>query len=219
MSVKSVIFDFDGTIANSFDATLRIANALAPTFGYRPAAPEEVESLRHSSYRHVAAELGVQWHKIPLIAARIRKELSDRVAEMETFEGMPGVLSELRARGFNLGILTSNSKSNVERFLAARGLEQFDFISTSASVWGKERRLRALLRSQGLSAREVAYVGDEPRDIEATKPLDICMVAVSWGYAGLQALARHSPDHLIDNPRELLDIFHGNATSRAAYTV
>jgi phosphoglycolate phosphatase-like HAD superfamily hydrolase len=207
MDVKAVIFDFDGTIANSFAATLRIANALAPTFGYRPAAPEEVEVLRGWSYKKVASELGVPWHKIPLIAARIRKELSENVAQLETFEGLPSVLTELRERGFGLGILTSNSKANVERFLAAHGLKQFQFVSTSANVWGKRRRLEALLRSHQLSAGEVAYVGDEVRDIEATKPLAIRMVAVGWGYAARETLAAHGPDHLISSPGELLDIF------------
>lgn len=213
--MKAVIFDFDGTIANSFAATLRIANALAPTFGYRPAAPEEVEVLRGWTYKQVAAELGVPWHKIPLIAARIRKELSASVAQLETFEGLPHVLTELRERGFELGILTSNSKSNVERFLAAHGLKQFRFVSTSASVWGKRRRLESLLHSYRLSARDVAYVGDEVRDIEATKPLAIRMVAVGWGYAAREQLAAHGPDHLISYPNELLDIFARGAAAAA----
>jgi phosphoglycolate phosphatase-like HAD superfamily hydrolase len=219
MDVKSVIFDFDGTIANSFAATLRIANALAPTFGYRPAAPEEVEVLRGWSYRQVAAELGVPWHKIPLIAARIRKELSTSVAQLETFDGLPNVLTELRARGFGLGILTSNSKANVERFLAAHELKQFEFVSTSASVWGKKRRLEALLRSHRLAAHEVAYVGDEVRDIEATKPLAIRMVAVGWGYARRETLAAHGPDHLISYPVELLEIFARKSEAAAAIPV
>ena len=207
MHIKSVIFDFDGTIANSFDATLRIANGLAPVFGYRPARPEEIEALRSWSYRRLASELGVSWHKIPLIAARVRKELSENVAQLETFDGLPSVLTELRARGFGLGILTSNSRANVERFLSARGLSQFDFVSTSSSVWGKQRRLKALLRSRRLQASEVAYVGDEVRDIEATKPLDIRMVAVGWGYSAAEHLAAHRPHHLISRPAELLEIF------------
>lgn len=206
MSLQTVIFDFDGTIANSFDATLRIANALAPEFGYRPAAPEEVDSLRRKSYRKVAVELGISWHKIPLIAARVRKELSRQVEQMDTFEGMPSVLTELRQRGLRLGILTSNAKANVERFLTARGLDQFEFISTSASVWGKERRLKSLLRSQRLSAHQIAYVGDEVRDIEATKPLDVCMIAVGWGYTPREQLAAHAPDHLVLAPRDLLGL-------------
>lgn len=206
MTLSTLIFDFDGTLANSFDATLRVANALAPEFGYRPAEAHEIEALRSASYRSVAAHLGVAWHKIPMIATRIRKELAGMVSEMATFEGMPEVLAELRRRGLQLGILTSNDVRNVERFLAARGLTHFDFVTSSSSVWGKERRLKALLRRHRLTASQVAYVGDEIRDIEATKPLGIRMIAVGWGYTAKAFLAEHAPDFVVDTPFDLLKI-------------
>lgn len=206
MPLSALIFDFDGTLADSFEATVGIANALAPEFGYRRALPEEFERWRGSSYRHIASELGMAWHRIPQIASRIRQELSHAVADMPTFDGLPEVLSNLRARGVVLGILTSNDRDNVSRFLAARALPHFDFISTSASVWGKERRLKSLLRKQGLSPSEVAYVGDEVRDIEAVKPIGMRMVAVAWGYTAPALLAAHAPDHLIAAPAELLKL-------------
>lgn len=206
MVLKTLIFDFDGTIANSFDETLRVANSLASEYGYRPAEAHEIQALRGSSYRHAAATLGVAWHKIPLIATRIRKELASLVSEMPTFEGLPQVLAELRSQGLQLGILTSNDRSNVERFLKARGLDHFDFVTTSSSIWGKARRLKSLLRNRGLVASEVAYVGDEVRDIEATKPLGITIIAVGWGYTTREHLAAHAPDHLVDAPADLLEL-------------
>jgi HAD superfamily hydrolase (TIGR01549 family) len=204
--LRTLIFDFDGTLANSLDATLRIANELAPEFGYRAAEPHEIEALRGASYRSIATQLGIAWHKIPLIATRVRREVASKITEMATFEGLPQVLFELRRRGLQLGVLTSNDTRNVERFFAARGLTCFDFITSSSSVWGKERRLKALLRSRRLGAHEVAYVGDEVRDIEATKPLGVSMIAVSWGYATKALLAAHAPDFLIDAPSDLLEI-------------
>jgi HAD superfamily hydrolase (TIGR01549 family) len=206
MTLRTLIFDFDGTLANSLEATLRVANELAPEFGYRPAEPHEIEALRGASYRSIAAQLGIAWHKIPLIATRIRKELASKVSEMATFEGLPQVLNELRSRGLQLGVLTSNDVRNVEVFFAARGLTGFDFITSSSSVWGKERRLKALLRSRRLGAHEVAYVGDEVRDIEATKPLGVSMIAVSWGYTSKAFLAAHAPDFIVDTPGELLEL-------------
>jgi phosphoglycolate phosphatase len=206
MTLRTLIFDFDGTLANSFDETLRVANELAPEFGYRPAEPHEIEALRGASYRNIAAQLGIAWHKIPLIATRVRKEVASKVSEMATFDGLPQVLLELRSRGLQLGVLTSNDIRNVERFFAARGLTCFDFITSSSSLWGKERRLKALLRSRKLGAHEVAYVGDEVRDIEAVKPLGVSMIAVSWGYTSRAFLAEHAPDFLVDSPSDLLEI-------------
>lgn len=206
MTVRTLIFDFDGTLANSLEATLRVANELAPEFGYRPAEAHEIEGLRGASYRSIAAQLGIAWHKIPLIAMRIRKELANQVSDMSTFEGLPDVLQELRRRGLQLGVLTSNDVRNVERFFSARGLTGFDFITSASSVWGKERRLKALLRARKLGAHEVLYVGDEVRDIEATKPLGVSMIAVSWGYTAKAYLAQHAPDFLVDTPAELLEL-------------
>ena len=204
--LRTLRFDFDGTLANSLAETLRVANELAPEFGYRAAEPHEIEALRSASYRSIAAQLGIAWHKIPMVAMRIRSELASKVSDMATFEGLPEVLLELRRRGLQLGVLTSNDVRNVERFFEARGLTCFDFITSASSIWGKERRLKALLRSRRLGAHEVAYVGDEVRDIEATKPLGVSMIAVAWGYATKSLLAEHSPDFLIDTPFDLLEI-------------
>jgi phosphoglycolate phosphatase len=210
MDFKAVIFDFDGTIADSLHAALRIGNRLAPEYGYRPVQAGEIEALRRLPYRKVAAHIGLAWHKIPRVATRIRSELSHRLEEVQPIAGLPGVLSELRARDFRLGILSSNSRSNVQRFLDAHGLDDFEFVSTASSVWGKQRRLRAVLKSRGLAASDVVYVGDEVRDIEATKALGVRVIAVTWGYTAREYLAAHEPDHLIDRPEELLQILPGN---------
>jgi phosphoglycolate phosphatase len=132
-----------GALVNSFDIT----NELSSEFGYRRAESHEIETLRNSSHRSVAATLGIAWHKTPFIAARIGNELSRLVGDMPTFDGLLEALDELRSRGLRLGILTSNDRRNVEKFLTARELKYFDFITTSASVWGKQRRLKPLSRS------------------------------------------------------------------------
>jgi phosphoglycolate phosphatase len=210
MDFKAVIFDFDGTIADSLHAALRIGNRLAPEYGYRPVQPGEIETLRRMPYRKIAAHIGIAWHKIPRVATRVRSELSSRLEEVQPIAGLPRVLSELRARNFRLGILSSNARSNVQRFLDAHELDDFEFINTASSVWGKQRRLKAVLKSRQLAARDVVYVGDEVRDIEATKALGVRVIAVAWGYTAREYLAAHEPDHLIDRPEELLQILRGN---------
>jgi HAD superfamily hydrolase (TIGR01549 family) len=206
MAQRTLVFDFDGTLANSFDAILQLANALAPEFGYRPARTDEIELLRASSYQAIATQLGIAWHKIPQIVVRMHSELRRNMNALQTFDGLPEVLSELESRGHVLGILTSNSRENVERFLAARDLDHFDFIVSSPSVWGKENRLRTLLHRRGLRPQDVLYVGDEVRDIEATRPLQVGMIAVAWGFSAHALLAAHAPDYLVREPADLLTI-------------
>jgi phosphoglycolate phosphatase len=206
LRLENIIFDFDGTVADSFETTLGILNSLADEFGYRPAEPHEVQELRGLSYREIGRRLGVSLHTIPFIAARVRRELARSMAGIRPFEALPEVLAQLRESGLSLGIMTSNSRRNVETFLAANEIDDFEFISTATNVWGKQRALKRLLRRRGLSIGATAYVGDETRDIEACKALDIEVVAVSWGYTLATQLSTQRPDRLIDHPSQLLDL-------------
>jgi phosphoglycolate phosphatase len=147
------------------------------------------------------------------VAVRIHQEMGARLGELEPIAGLPSVLSELRARGFSLGILTSNTRSNVEQFLAAHALDRFDFIGAAVHIWGKQRSLKSLLKSRELATHEVVYVGDEVRDIEATRALTVPMIAVGWGFTTSSHLAAHKPDHLIDRPEQLLEILKAPAAS------
>jgi phosphoglycolate phosphatase-like HAD superfamily hydrolase len=208
-----VIFDFDGTVADSFAATLAIANRLAPEFGYRAAAAGEIEQLRDSSYSEVARVLGVKMHKVPLVAARVRKELSRDIEQLRPAPGLPAALGALRQRGLALGVFSSNSKRNVERFLRANHLDCFDFVSTASNVWGKQSHLRSLLKRRGIATGEALYVGDETRDIDACHALGVRVVAVTWGYTSAKRLQAHDPSFLIDEPGQLLAIAAGETSS------
>jgi len=117
---------------------------------------------------------------------------------------MPQVLEELHGRGHRIGILTSNSETNVLAFIARHRLPYFHFVRTSSKLFGKGRAMRRILKAEGLPPERVLYVGDETRDIEAAKEAGLRMAAVGWGYNALTALSALDPDHLLEHPGELL---------------
>jgi phosphoglycolate phosphatase len=105
-----------------------------------------------------------------------------------------------------MGILTSNNAANVRRFLAANDLPGFHFIYTSRNIFGKSRVLRRILRQERLLHREVLFIGDEIRDVEAGKKLQIDTVAVCWGVNSKKALQSAGPDYIIDHPADLTSL-------------
>jgi phosphoglycolate phosphatase-like HAD superfamily hydrolase len=205
MPVQTAIFDFDGTIADTFAAVVRALNSLADEFGYRVAQPAEIEQLRALPPREVAARLGVAWHKIPMIVTRARKELVRSMPTIMPFDGIVEALETLRSGGMSIGLLTSNSRENVDLFLARHPIA-FDFISTGSGLFSKHRRLAAVLRRRKLSNVETAYVGDEIRDIEAGRALGMRVVAVGWGYTAPQLLCAQEPDYVVNEPAELVRV-------------
>jgi phosphoglycolate phosphatase len=207
--VKVVIFDFDGTIADSFDAVLRIVNRMAIEFGFAPVDPKEVKRLRNLNSREIVMQSKVPLLRLPLLLRRLKSELNREICQLQPVVGMPEMLIELHQRGDRLGIVTSNSRENVEAFLKTHQLEElFDFIYSGTTIFGKGKILKRILRENQLNGKTVFYVGDETRDIEAAKKTGIQVIAVSWGFNSKQALFEQMPDFLVDQPPEIVSAIH-----------
>lgn len=206
MSVRAMIFDFDGTIADTVQAAIAVLSQLADEFGYRRAAPEELARFSSLGLRELAERIGLAWHRVPALAVRVRQEMAQNMSAIAPCRGVPAVLQGLRARNVRVGMLTSNSRDNVARFLGSHPELVFDFVNSGAGLFSKQTRLRRLLAVQRLDLRSTCYVGDEVRDIEAARSLGMRAVAVTRGFSSPQLLAASRPDHLIEDPAELLGL-------------
>ena len=207
MTQKVIIFDFDGTIADTVDALVTIANRLALEFGYVPINSQELVLLRNLTAREIIKYSGVSLFKIPFMVKKVKGELKHKIPELTPIEGINAALIELHDQGYHLGIITSNSQENVNQFLKCHNLDYlFDFIYSGVTILGKTTIINNLLRQKQFKPEVVIYVGDETRDVESAKKANIKVVAVSWGFNSSEALGKQNPDFLIHHPRELLDV-------------
>ncbi|MDZ7632897.1 MAG: HAD hydrolase-like protein [Bacteroidales bacterium] len=78
-----------------------------------------------------------------------------------------------------------------------------DFIYSGRSFLGKEKVIRKVLIHEQIPAGRVVYVGDETRDIEASRAAGIPVIAVIWGLNRRDLLASLSPDLIADIPGDL----------------
>ncbi|BAY26119.1 phosphoglycolate phosphatase [Calothrix sp. NIES-2100] len=207
MTQKVIIFDFDGTIADTLDALVGIANRLALEFGYVQITPQELGLLRNLTSREIIRYSGISVLKIPFLVKKVKSELKNKIHEFKPIPGIKEALIELKEDGYKLGIITSNSKDNVTEFLQINDLASlFDFIYSGVTIFGKTTIINNVLRQKQLKPQQVIYVGDETRDIEASKKANIKVIAVTWGFNSPEVLARQKPDFLIHNPSELLTV-------------
>jgi phosphoglycolate phosphatase len=209
---RCVLFDFDGTLGDTFEAGVEILNTLAGEFGFRGLPQSEVEHARDLSTRELMRHLGIPQMKLHRISKRGTEEITKRIMEINPLPGVTEMLRELNARDISLGVLTSNSEQNVRTFLSNHDLEVFDFIKSSSKLLGKSRVLRAIMKEFGYSAREILFVGDELRDIEAAQETGVHMAAVTWGYNSTAALEAAGPDYLIADPMGICRLVEGGPT-------
>lgn len=205
-SPATIIFDFDGTIADSMQLSKAIYNTIAPEFGYRQVKDSEWEQLRRSRPQDLLREYGMTFSKMARFAFRVRKEIRGRISEIQLFNGMATVLQQLASDQYRLGIISSNAVENLHCFLTTHSLlPLFDFIWSGKNLFGKERVIKKCLKKKHIPLDRVVYVGDETRDIEAVKKVGIPMVAVTWGYNAPEMLQKLNPDVLVDTPTALYE--------------
>jgi len=204
-----LLFDFDGTIADTFQSGLEILNLLAPEFGFRPLAAADVESARDMRTGELMKFLGIPATRMGRISRRGKEELGRRMEAIVPLPGMIELIRCLHDRGFRLGILTSNSEENVAAFLSKFDIRLFEFVQTSSKLAGKGRVIRKILKAHALKPREILLIGDEVRDVEAAQETGVHVVAVTWGYNSPKALESSQPDHMVQTPEELASLLCG----------
>jgi phosphoglycolate phosphatase-like HAD superfamily hydrolase len=207
MIYRSLVFDFDGTIADTLGETRRIFNQIAPDYGIRQVEAHELESLRHLSLKELLKHLDIPKRRVPALIARGTGLMRSQITQLQLIPGMGEVLVEMRRHVDSFGILTSNASANVELFLEAHGLrEQFDFISSTSKLTGKAKHLKAIRKTFSLRHEQMLYIGDELRDVKASQKAGIPIAAVTWGFNSRESLAAASPDHLFENPADFLSL-------------
>lgn len=200
--MKAIIFDFDGTIADTFPFVFDIVNELAPKYGYGHVSREELEELRQLPFKEIVK----RYHIGPITLLRMtidaHKANGKRIDKTKVFPGMGEVLESLKKEGYALSIMSSNSKANIVRFLKNNDLGVFDSIYTSLSPFGKAKKLRKMVQKLHFTPTETVYVGDEVRDIEAARDAGVQVVSVSWGYNTPSVLKKNN-DHVAATPAEM----------------
>jgi len=205
MTAKVIIFDFDGTLANTIDVIVDITNRLALEFGYKQTTQGELDKLKNLSSREIVKQSGISILKLPFLIKKVRAELNKEIKNIKPISEIKDVLYELSSRGHQLGIVTSNSKENIGEFLEKNEWQHlFDFVHSGTTLFGKSKIINNLIKQRKINREEIIYVGDETRDIEAARKSNVKAIAVTWGFNSAEVLAQQNPDFLVSQPQELL---------------
>jgi phosphoglycolate phosphatase len=197
MPYSLIIFDLDGTLADSFPWFRRHVNDVADRFKFRRVTEDDIETLRYSGSREILAHLEVPRWKLPWIARHMRRLKAEQIAEIALFEGAETMLRSLAASGLRLALVSSDSEANARRQLGET-TALFSHFDCAASIFGKPAKFRRILRRTGIGAARTISIGDEVRDIEAARAAGIACGAVTWGFAAQQALEVLRPNLMFE---------------------
>lgn len=199
----SIVFDFDGTLADSIASAVAIFQRIGPSLGLKPIA--DPDAARSMPTRQFLKQIGVGFWNLARVVRAYQAAAAEEAHELKLFPDWPETLRLLRERGFHLGILSSNREDTIRTCLRANGVEElFAFVVGYPKLFGKAKALHRILKAQKWERDQLLYVGDETRDIEAALKAKVRVVAVGWGFQRLAVLQEAKPTECIESPRGLL---------------
>jgi phosphoglycolate phosphatase len=194
MKYRLAIFDFDGTLADSFPFFIRVFNQLAEQHGFKGIEPDLAPSFRHYSAKQMMEKVGMPAWKLPFVAKSFTSLMSQNAASISLFEQVNETLLHLANNGVTLAIVSSNDYDNVSRILGPANTRLIRQFECGMSIFGKPPRIRKVLKMTGIPSHEALYIGDQVSDLEAARKAKIAFGAVSWGYGAIESLREHCPE-------------------------
>lgn len=203
MKPRLFIFDFDGTLADSYAWFLDVADQVADRYRFDRFDRSNMEALRSLGARQLMKRHRVPLWKLPLIMRHTRALMARDITRIPLFPGMAEALGQLAAGGARLAVVTSNARANVLRVLGPATASLMSELCCGVSLFGKASKLKGALRRLGVPAAESLFVGDEIRDAEAARDAGIPFGAVAWGYTRVEALRAQNPAVVFERIEDL----------------
>lgn len=201
-----VIFDFDGTVADTITPGLKVANEMLIEMGKKPITLAEFHELRKLSIHEALQKFELTMIQVPILALKMQKRMRGNMENVKPFPRIGKILATLLEREYKLEMLTTNARDIVEPFLVKHSLNLFAEITAEKNLFGKAASMKKILKRNKLTPDQVIYIGDEVRDIEASKKAGIPVISVTWGLQSREALEKAGADYLADRPEDILTI-------------
>ena len=214
---KLLIFDLDGTLADTLASITHAINLAAEDFGYPEKSCDEVRRAIGNGARMLIKRL------MPEAEAADENKLNsffDRYEAMydktfmeadKCYDGMKETVAELHKRGYTIAVLSNKqNKYVVPLAKVLLGEEILAFAAGQRAEYPKKPDPTVpLMIAEMLGARpeDTAFIGDSDVDIITGKNAGMISVGCDWGYRPRAELENCKPDYLISSPEELLAVF------------
>lgn len=201
-----LLFDFDGTIADSLGLGVEIFNNLAPKYHLKPFTAEDLRILRSLPTHKALKHMRIPLYKLPLLIPVFMHEYRHIISHLKAFEGMKECLLSLKESGYGLALLSSNSQENVRYFLDQHEMNYFEWVEGGSGLFKKQVTIEKQIKKHGLDRQSLIYVGDETRDIVAAHKCRIKIISVTWGFQTEEILKTYNPDFIVRSAADITEI-------------
>jgi phosphoglycolate phosphatase len=206
----AIIFDLDGTLADSTDCVVAAAQAVAAQAGITGVSDDAIRSrIGEPLGPMLAALFGASGDVLAQMVADYSATYVRLTATLERpFAGSTKLLEALRAQGWALAIATGKGQHGAENAMRRMGMDHhFDTIhGILPGTPGKPHPavLQRALDALGVAAEDAIMIGDTTFDMDLSAALGVRNAAVAWGVHSAELLRGRQPDFFAKDMAALL---------------
>ncbi len=204
-----LLFDQDGTLANSGPGIKRCAKMVLDNYGIIK-QENELDVFVGPPLKDSFRDFGIKEEDLDDAISMYRKEYNSKgVFENKIYEGIENLLKTLKKEKFPLYIVTSKPMDMAKKVVEYFKISQyFDGIygtdPNSKRVQPKTEILKRCLEEINNKDAKYVMIGDTKFDINAAKENDILNIACLWGYGSLESIKESHPDYIAKTPSDIL---------------
>lgn len=209
LDYKLLIFDWDGTLANSIGRIVESMHAASIRSGYAPCTDHAVKGIIGLGLPEAIRTLYPEISDAELVT--FRDHYADHYIALEAtpsplFDGVVQSLEAFRAEGYHLAVATGKARRGLDRVLKAHGWEDYFDITRAADETASKPHplmLEQIVRHCGVRPEQALMVGDSSFDLLMARNAGMDSVAVSYGAQSIESLQQFEPRLSIDRFSEL----------------
>lgn len=203
---RNIMFDLDGTVTDSGRAIVSAVEYALSRFGYENQPKEKLESfIGPSLFDSFTREYAMNEEDCKKAVALYREvyEKKGLMFEVDIYEGIPELLTELKNRGFRLFLVTSKplhfTGQIMERIGLAKYFEALIGPELTDPDSDKKRLIERAVSEYGLLKEECLMIGDTKYDILGACDAGVDSVGVLYGYGSEEELKKSGATYLVDS--------------------
>ena len=211
-TTRAVLFDLDGTLADTAPDLAAAANKMRAQRGLAPLPLDTLRPLASAGARGLIGEaFGISPDHADYPAMRdefLSNYAADICATTTLFDGVATLLADLTERNIRWGIVTNKATRLTEPLVALLGLADTSACvvcgDTTPHTKPHPAPLLHAAQAMGVAPAAIVYIGDDLRDIQAGQAAGMSTIAAAYGYCGNTVPASEwGADHLVEDVAQL----------------
>ena len=215
---KAVVFDLDGTVADTLNDLTASVNRSLAAFGYPTHTKKEVSTFVGNGIKMLvvrALPQGVEEGEINKVYAYFMEDYAAHHADSTLpYPGVMQLLSALKARGVKLALVSNKADEMTQPLISRFFPGVFAFVLGSRDDLPRKPDPTGYLlamQSLGVERAETCYVGDSEVDVQTAANAGTDVVLVSWGFRTKEQLYASGAPVVADTMEELFSLLTKNA--------